>query len=237
MLAEPAVTRFESMLGRLAAEFPEVAFWAGMREHTAVHARLRDVTGGLAALGEVLDAIAAGRAPDERRASLARAYAAALDRSIADTGSVPAGLRLPTLGQAFVAQAFRAAEVTEPTALSSENWWETNPVRHDLPAFLAGRITEPAVTSAPMLILGQPGSGKSVLARILAARLPANDFLPVLVELRSVHAAADVQEQIEQAIRAETGERVEWPALSKTRCRWSSSTSCCRRPGSARPTT
>jgi hypothetical protein len=215
-LAEPAVVRFESMLGRLAADFPEVAFWASMREQNAIHARLRDATTGLAALGEVLNAISLGRAPDERRASLARAYGSALDRPIAEAGEVPAGLRLPTLGHAFVPQAFRAAAVTDLVLLSSEDWWEERPARDDLLAFLTGRLTSAELTNAPMLILGQPGSGKSVLTRVLAARLPANDFLPVLVELRSVHAAADVQEQIEQAIRADTGERVEWPALSRS---------------------
>jgi hypothetical protein len=68
--------------------------------------------------------------------------------------------------------------VAEPVPLSSENWWETNPVRYDLLAFLAGRVTDHTVTTAPMLILGQPGSGKSVLARILAARLPASPARP-----------------------------------------------------------
>ncbi|GIM89838.1 NACHT domain-containing protein [Paractinoplanes toevensis] len=215
-LAEPAVGRFESLLGRLAAEFPEVAFWASVREQTAIHARLRDVTTALTALGEVLETIAVGRAPDARRSGLARGYSAALDRPVAETGEVPAGLRLPTLGEAFVPQSYRTAEVTGQTPLNREDWWESQPVRDNLLAFLAGRLISPDLSTAPMLVLGQPGSGKSVLARILAARLPANDFLSVLVPLRSVHAVADVQEQIEQAIRKETGERLDWPALVRS---------------------
>nr|WP_221374857.1 hypothetical protein [Actinoplanes polyasparticus] len=215
-LAEPAAVRFESLLGRLVTEFPEVAFWASVREQTAVHARLRDVTTALAALGEVLDAIAVGRAPDARRSGLARGYAAALDRPVAETGDVPTGLRLPALGEAFVPQSYRTAEVTGQTPLNREDWWEGQPVRDNLLAFLAGRLISPDLTTAPMLILGQPGSGKSVLARILAARLPAQDFLSVLVPLRSVHAVADVQEQIEQAIRTDTGERLDWPALVRS---------------------
>src|SRR5439155_2827661 len=55
-----------------------------------------------------------------------------------------------------------------------------------------------------------------VLARVLAARLPAADFMPVRVILRDVLAAADLQDQLEQAIRAATGDRVEWPALVRS---------------------
>ncbi|MFD0819597.1 NACHT domain-containing protein, partial [Micromonospora zhanjiangensis] len=62
----------------------------------------------------------------------------------------------------------------------------------------------------------QPGSGKSVLTRILAARLPAADFLVVRVALRDVPAAADLRDQIEQAVRADTGERLDWPALARS---------------------
>jgi predicted kinase len=57
----------------------------------------------------------------------------------------------------------------------------------------------------PIVLLGQPGSGKSVLTRILAARLSAAGFLAVRVELRQAPAEADLQEQIEFAIAARRG--------------------------------
>jgi energy-coupling factor transporter ATP-binding protein EcfA2 len=213
---QAATARFDSLLGRLASDFPEVAFWAGMREHTAAHARLGEVTTGLAELRDILDKIAEGREPDDRRRSLALRYAAALRRPIAESGEVPAGLRVPLLGEAFLPQLFRVAEVDADAELSSEDWWERCPVRDDLLAFLTGHCTSDAATAAPLLILGQPGSGKSVLAKILAGQLPPTDFLPVLVPLRAVQAAAEIQDQIEQAIRADTGERVDWPALSRS---------------------
>lgn len=215
-VAEAAVERYDGMLGRLAAEFPEVAFWAGMREHGAVHARLQEVTTALAGMREVFDTIAAGREPDQRRRALARAYAAALERPIAASGEVPAGLCVPTLGEAFLPQLHRTVACAGDASLSNEDWWRKQPVRDDLLAFLTGYLTSPAATAAPLLILGQPGSGKSVLAKILAGQLPATDFLPVLVMLRAVPAAAELQDQIEQAIRAETGERVDWPSLARS---------------------
>ena len=73
----------------------------------------------------------------------------------------------------------------------------------------------PEAVSAPLVLLGQPGAGKSVLTKVLAARLPPSDFLPVRVVLREVPAEAEVQDQIEYAIRATTGLRSDWPSVTR----------------------
>jgi hypothetical protein len=65
-------------------------------------------------------------------------------------------------------------------------------------------------------VLGQPGSGKSVLTRALAAGLPAAEFLPIRVVLRDTPSLDQIQDQVEHAIRAATGERVDWPALVRS---------------------
>ncbi|BCJ39516.1 hypothetical protein GCM10010168_62360 [Actinoplanes ianthinogenes] len=212
-LPSRAADRYDSLLGRLAAEFPEVAFWAGMREHNATRAQLREATTALAGLRAVLDRLAEGSAPDERRAALSRAYAKVLDRPSDD---VPTGLRMPPLAEAFLPQLYRVCLVAGSTPLSSENWWSLQRVRNDLLPFLTGHLTSAEAVSAPLLVLGHPGSGKSVLSKLLAGQLPASTFMPVLVPLRAVSASADLQDQIEQAIRNDTGERLEWPALSRS---------------------
>ncbi|GAA4608513.1 hypothetical protein GCM10023107_86980 [Actinoplanes octamycinicus] len=212
-LPDRAADRFDSLLGRLASEFPEVAFWAGMREHNATRGALAEATTALAGMRAVLDRLAEGRPPDSRRAALSRAYAAALRRPSDD---VPTGLRMPSLAEAFLPQLYRSCVVTGSLPLSSENWWDRQPVRDDLLSFLTGHLTSAEAVTAPLLVLGQPGSGKSVLSKLLAGQLPASAFLPVLVPLRDVSASADLQEQIEQAIRAATGERLDWPALSRS---------------------
>ena len=50
---------------------------------------------------------------------------------------------------------------------------------------------------------------------MLAARLPAADFLVVRVPLREVPIELDLQDQIEHAVRRETGERITWPDLTR----------------------
>src|ERR1700689_1315013 len=70
----------------------------------------------------------------------------------------------------------------------------------DVEGFLAGCLTSPRAVRVPLVALGEPGSGTSKLAEVLAARLPEHDFLTVLVELRDVAAESLVLERVEQAI-------------------------------------
>jgi hypothetical protein len=196
-----ACRRYDEMFRQLAIDCPEVAHWAAAREHEATRSQ---VSVALDDLRSLLTDIGGGRIPDQRRASLARAYQAALTQPIVETGDVPADLEIPTLGASYVDPRFRVAEVAPGSAPSQESWWHDLPVRDDLGAFLGGYLTAPEATRSPLIVLGQPGSGKSVLTRMLAATLPPGDFLPVRVVLREVPAEADLQDQIEYAVRSAT---------------------------------
>ena len=203
-----AVAKYEELFRRLAEECPEFGIWAGMFEHQATRAELRS---GLAGLEDLLASIACGRLPGQRLDALARTYRAALAKPIVPSGEVPEGLRIPSLGEGYVDHRIRVAELSASSEPGRDSWWNDVPARDDACRFLAAYLTSPAAQEAPLIILGQPGSGKSILTRILAARLPATDFLPVRVELRAVPAEADLQDQIEFAVRSATGERVPWP--------------------------
>jgi hypothetical protein len=211
-----AVMRYEEHLRRLSGEFPEVAFWVNRLDHAAIHDQILWLRTGLEGLGQVLDRIASGGLPDDRRQALARRYHKSLDRPIVATGDAPEGMIIPSLAAAYLSPRYRTAAATRTARLDQEPWWEEYPIRDDLEAFLIGHLTSVAATEAPLIVLGQPGSGKSVLARVIAARLPARDYLAVRVELREVPADTDLQSQIEHAIRDATGESLSWPTLARS---------------------
>ncbi|MET0136617.1 MAG: hypothetical protein ABW215_23760, partial [Kibdelosporangium sp.] len=200
-----ALARYEELFRRFAGEFPEVAFWANLTEHQGNRAAIRQLTSGLAGLEAVLAGIATGRAPDERRQALARAYQAALREPILQP---VAGLVHPPLADAYVNPAFRACPADDHIA--EESWWRDQDIRADLQGFLIGHLTAPQAATAPLVVLGQPGSGKSVLTKVIAARLPPSEFLTVRVVLRDVPADSEPQHQIERAILAATGESLTW---------------------------
>jgi hypothetical protein len=168
------------------------------------------------ALSEDGPAVAKAQVLVERRLALAQAYRSDLTRPILATGDVPAGIRFPSLEEGYVNPRFRSATAEAAEELTEEGWWSGVPAREDAVGFLADYLTAPHATDAPVLVLGQPGSGKSVLARVLAARLPPSAFLVVKVALREVPAEADVQTQTEYSIRSTTGETVAWPDLVRS---------------------
>ena len=218
VLAAAAVRRYTELYAQLAVAVPEFRFWAGQTEHQATRAEVRRALGGvetlLAAL--VADGAAAQAEPSGKggAAALAAAYRAVLHRPILAEAETPSGMRLPTLEEGYLDPDFRVSAVVGGELPSDEGWWPDIPVRADLTEYLAGALTSPLATAAPLVVLGQPGAGKSVLTKVLAARLPAAGFLPVRVALREVAAEADIQDQVEHAIRAATGLRLEWPAVA-----------------------
>ncbi|MET0491923.1 MAG: ATP-binding protein [Actinoplanes sp.] len=200
-----ALERYEESHRRLAAEIPEFAIWTQRTEAQAVGR-------GLDALAATLLSITSGRALSRHRAALAEVYRAEL--------TVPAlrgdadGLTVPALGAAYVDPRFRVQEAGPQSSPADEDWWNAEP-REDLAAMLTGYLTTPQAGRAPMLLLGQPGAGKSALTKILAARLPAADFLVVRVVLREVPAEAQIQDQIEAALRMTIGKTVAWTELAE----------------------
>jgi len=212
VLCKAAVGRYQELYAQLALEVPEFQFWTGQIEHQATRADIRKALAGI----ETLLACLPSRGPAaESVTALSNAYRAVLARPILAEGETPTGVRLPTLEEGYLDPDFRIAPVAGGELPSDESWWDDCPVRSDLTEYLAGVLTSPEATEAPLVVLGQPGAGKSVLMKVLAARLPAADFLPVRVALREVPADAEIQDQVEYAVRAATGQRSEWPALAR----------------------
>ena len=211
-VCEEAVSRFGELYSRLARDIPEFGFWSGQIEHQATRAEIRRALAGIESL---LASVSPGGPPVDIAAALSNAYRAALARPILAEGEAPSGIRLPTLEEGYLDPDFRVRPVTGGDVPADEAWWAGVPVRSDLTGYLAGVLTSPEATSAPLVVLGQPGAGKSVLTRVLGARLPAADFMPVRVVLRETPAEAGIQDQVEYAIRAATGEGVDWPRVSR----------------------
>ncbi|MEU7477826.1 ATP-binding protein [Lentzea sp. NPDC042327] len=203
-----ALQRYQELVRKLGAEYPELAFWLHA-DHDA------HVSAGLARLEEALVRTRVGAAPDDRRTALAARYRAVLDRPIIDPGQVPTGLEIPLTRTAYIDPDYQVVAMTEDAHPAESGWWRDQPPRSDLYRYLVGHLTSPKAVTHPLVVLGDPGSGKSLLTKVLAARLPAADFLTVRVELRATAAEADLRRQIDQGLGLALHEDVSFTAMAR----------------------
>ncbi|MFE7077428.1 NACHT domain-containing protein [Streptomyces sp. NPDC057620] len=215
-LPAKAFVRYQDLYRQLALVTPEFGLWVAQSEHEATRGEVRRALSGIEPL--LARTVRALRPARDLAAALGRAHQAVMDRPVLDATAQSEDIRFPTLAESYLDPDFRVKTVfgSSVGGPADETWWQDSPLRTDLTQYLAGALASPALTGTPLLVLGQPGAGKSVLTQVLAARLPAAGFVPVRVPLRDVNADEQLQEQIEQAVKATTGERATWPDLVRS---------------------
>ncbi|MFD5401745.1 NACHT domain-containing protein [Streptomyces griseorubiginosus] len=198
----PIVSDYVQLATPLANACPEFALGAGL---PGVAPSGEVTTTGLAGLGKRLSELAGDHGlPYEAHL---RAPIAALDSP---------GPLLPSLVDGYITPRFRlAADSREAVSIASDKWWDEQPLHGDIERFLAEHLLSLPALLTPLVVLGHPGAGKSLLTRLLAARLPAQEFRPLRVELRHTPADIDVQAQLEYAVRRVTGREERWPDWSE----------------------
>ncbi|MBF0340281.1 MAG: ATP-binding protein, partial [Magnetococcales bacterium] len=123
----------------------------------------------------------------------------------------------PRIVQAFIPQSYRAVgHDPGERHYGDDLFWARFPKCEDLGRFLLTWLMSERSMGLPLVILGPTGAGKTLLTRVLAAHLCSTSFHPVRVVLGSVDARDTIQGQIEDQLRADTGRKVEWGALSRS---------------------
>ncbi|HZM82906.1 MAG TPA: AAA family ATPase [Candidatus Limnocylindrales bacterium] len=224
-----ATERFNLLFRRLAAEVPELLVWITLREsyanrvqvieavgreirssHVEMVSRMAEVETGLAGMRLLLEAVSShDQAPTGRwQRSLAGQYAFELTKPLVDIGGEGAA---PSVVDGYLNPNFRLAISDAHCHPAVESWWDGQQLRNDLQEFLTTfLLTEDAMMN-PLLVLGHPGAGKSVLTRVLAGQLPSALFSVVRVVLRDVAASSRLIGQIEAALHQTIHEHVQWP--------------------------
>lgn len=204
--AQDVVDRYRSDYLRLATAVPEFRVWADLGEHAATRTALTKLEGMLSRSGSV---------PGDLRALLGEVNRDQLTRPVIDADIEGYGIDavFPTVERIFLTPGFRSTTAHRGARIGDEHWWADVDRRQDLDVVLARHFSTTDCARLPLLLLGHPGAGKSLLTKVLAARLPAETYTVVRVPLRRVDADAHVSAQIQQALTLATNGRVLWPPL------------------------
>jgi hypothetical protein len=150
------------------------------------------------------------------RAAVSRANAGSLTEAVIppDPERYPVGLTIPRVSEIYVNPRYRVARFDQGAYPANEEWWDSRRSRDDFDVMLTAYVTSPDATRLPMLLLGHPGAGKSLLTKVFAARLPDSEYTAVRVPLRRVDADARIHRQIEEALEVNTDQRIGWSDLA-----------------------
>nr|WP_147460208.1 AAA family ATPase [Actinokineospora cianjurensis] len=215
------LARYESRYLELAADVPEFLFWSSLGEHaatrTAISTELRAVldlhTEALTRLESLLSLTPVAPHPAEDLDALHRANRAILDHPIIAADVESHDVRFPSVERGFITPHYRIAGAN--SRISDQDWWDRQPRHEDLDVMLAAHLTSASATRVPMLVLGHPGAGKSLLTKVIAARLPTANYTVIRVPLRSVEATAPIVHQVQQALDLSTHLRTSWRELTR----------------------
>jgi NACHT conflict system protein/AAA domain-containing protein len=243
-IVEAALQGYEANYVSLASEVAEFRMYAELREFAATRNEIRSAVSELkVSLNElrmrILDRTPSNQvsrsasfsgleqllrsisppASDRSRSLevLERLNRSALKEAILppEIASNTEGLRIPLVSEIYVTPSFKASTYTQGSRPSDERWWLSMLKRDDIDLFFATYFASSASTKTPMLVLGHPGAGKSMLTKILAARLPQDSYIAVRVPLRSVSADMSLGHQIQEAVSRATNNRTTWREINE----------------------
>ena len=215
-----ALNCFEAQYTVLAADCHEFSVWARRQEYVMGQRRL---DWGMHQLEQTIRSLYGyfqERESEESSTALRAWYTTQINKPILRerelSDDLPSGVTLPLKTDAFIPQYFKVTRYDPETPIGSEELWKSLPRREDLPDFLWGYIHSPQSELHPLVILGHPGSGKSLLTEIFAARLAASPFTPIRLVLRDITPDARIREQIDEQIARDIDPAVRWSHLRPT---------------------
>lgn len=177
------------------------------------------LTGLLRSLGEL---VAGSRVTETRRdlqTLMARYRSVESARVLQEGGQDGAeydldGLTLPKIAEAFVWPGFRVMRVEADGSLGSLD--QDDPRPEHLATWLTSWLNSPDGCEAPLLILGHPGAGKSLLTRVFAGHLSTSAHTPLRIELRALDdPSALPRDQLVAGVNREIGGDLVWSRISE----------------------
>jgi hypothetical protein len=227
ILPSRALVRYEEQVTRLSGEFPEFAFWAHRVGIQTILSELRAVRKNTTELGTALHTATAllataayGSSPEKVRSDLISRYREQVAKPVAGAAGTTADeVRLPPLQELYVTPSYRLLKPQSPATDGieriTETRWMQAPCHADLGAMVLEYLISTEAAQVPLVLLGQPGSGKSVFTQMLAAELDPRDYIVIRVELRAVPADTGIQQQIEAGLENLTGNPMPWSTLAQ----------------------
>lgn len=213
-LPKIAVSTYVEQYFELSREFPDFAIWANRKEHNRIESKI-DIGFQEAAerLRQLADALPN---PGSRAAGMLahyhKRYAGYVMDPILeyDTDNSFEDIVLPEKQEIFIPQAFQVLSFQPPMRLEREETWSESYHGEDIGQYVSSILRHPKYCGQPMLVLGLPGAGKTLLCHMLAAQLLSTEYFVIIIRLRDTNADDTIIQQVNAQIERDLGEECTW---------------------------
>lgn len=226
-LPQKAIEVYEAQYIHLADQFNDFALFTQLQNFEGIHYALeknkaalewitdttKRIDVGLSNLNYIVNSIATNyniiQAQDIVD-DLRKKYISLIQEPIIDDKEIKSdtevmSLKFPKIVDAFIPQSYKCLSYQrKDIKLEDGAVWKRLPVQYDLDKFFIRYLYSPDSIDYPLVILGQPGSGKSLLTKVLSAQLMSKSYTVIRIPLREVNAEDGIDVLVEDQIKKVT---------------------------------
>lgn len=223
-LPQKAIDLYEAQYLDLADHFSDFALFAQIQNFDGMHRAIKDnkyaidlltditskIDVGLNKLNEIITSIPIKYSEIQSQNivdELKRKYIATINEPIINDEEISSDsetirLAFPKIVDAFIPQSYKCLSYHQKgIKLEDPCIWENKPIQDDIDKFFIKYLYSLDSIDYPLIILGQPGSGKSLLTKVLAAQLMSKSYTVIRIPLRDVNAEDNLDILVEDQIK------------------------------------
>lgn len=223
-LPQKAIEVYEAQYIHLADQFNDFALFAQLQNFEGIHYAIeknrtalelvidttKRIDVGFSNLSNIINSIATNYnaiqvqdiVDDLRKKYIALIHEPIIDDKEIKSDNEVMSLKFPKIVDAFIPQSYKCLSYQrKDIKLEDVSVWNQIPVQHDLDKFFIRYLYSPDSIDYPMVILGQPGSGKSLLTKVLSAQLMSKSYTVIRIPLREVNAEDGIDVLVEDQIK------------------------------------
>lgn len=218
-LPDKAVTNYREQYYELGCCFNDFFVWANQWEHLGLEDKLDVGFKNIEKLIENFEESSRNRKVVEAFDSYRRRYEHFVQKPVINSDEMTydsnENLFFPSKKDIFVPQSFQAVMYNRDIHLEQPSTWKSIHEQGNIGVYISSVLRHPNSSKTPLIILGLPGAGKSLLCHMLAAQILYHEYHVIIVKLRDVIADDTIMSQIEQQIEGDIGKVCNWHDISK----------------------
>ena len=216
MIPEAAIGNYRAQYYSLAAVCPDFFVWTNQQEHQQqrelVDRGFRALSKQVCSIPEAINEYAA----NEALTALRSFYSNYLQDPVIPVKDMPPQdqeMKMPTRENSFVPQAYEWLIYRERISVEATKRWKDG---KEIGPDILKVLRSPELGNKPLLILGDPGAGKTMLCHMLAGKILCGEYHVIVLHLRDLNAELSIAEQIGQEIEHTTGDSdCKWGTIVK----------------------